>query len=322
MKNNTDVDEHINSPFHKGEKALQRHVGKHETAEKMARRMISNFIPDQHRQFYNQLPFLVVGSVDDEGWPWASFLSAKPGFLHSPTPESLDINTTPFNNDPLGESIKTGKPLGLLGIELTTRRRNRLNAHVSETHDNAFSVKVDQAFGNCPQYIQLRDMDFIHDPEAERATQKNEHFSRLDNEAKRLITKADTFFVSSFVPTKEDASKEGVDVSHRGGKSGFVKVEENTLTIPDYPGNNLFNTLGNFLVNPKAGLIFPDFETGNLLMLTGTVELLWETEEEVSSYKGAERAWRFTLDHGLRLIDALPFREKLREYTPNSLRDL
>ena len=118
---------------------------------------------------------------------------------------------------------------------------------------------------------------------------------------------------------KDNPAVEGVDVSHRGGRPGFVKLDGETLTIPDFPGNNAFNTLGNFLINPKAGLVFPDFETGDLLMVTGKVELLDEEHEDVLAFKGAERAWRFILDHGIWLKDALPFRSHLGEMSPNSL---
>ncbi|MGI9462957.1 MAG: pyridoxamine 5'-phosphate oxidase family protein, partial [Aestuariivirgaceae bacterium] len=96
--------------------------------------------------------------------------------------------------------------------------------------------------------------------------------------------------------------------SHRGGRPGFVKVDGSTLTIPDYAGNRHFNTLGNFFANPMAGLLFVDFETGDLLLLTGAVEILWDEDPAARALSGAERAWRFTLDHGIRVKDALPLR--------------
>lgn len=314
---NTNNNINEESPFHKGELAIQTHTGKREAIAPYALRAITTHIPDQHREFYNQLPFFVIGSVDNEGWPWASIVSNKPGFLQSPDPSRLDLNTKPLKGDPLNDSIETGKPLGLLGIDITSRRRNRLNATVSHTANDSFSVKVDQAFGNCPQYIQLRSVDFIRSPDQQ--DHQISAFTHFDDDAIEMISSTDTFFVSSFLPLKDDTTREGVDVSHRGGKPGFLKIEGNTITVPDYPGNYLFNTLGNFLLNPKAGLIFPDFETGDLLMLTGTVEIFWEDSEEIKNYKGAERAWRFTLSHGLRLSDALAFRSKLKEYSPNTL---
>jgi ferredoxin-NADP reductase/predicted pyridoxine 5'-phosphate oxidase superfamily flavin-nucleotide-binding protein len=313
MKDNLEI-----SPFHEGEKTIQTKVGKRDAMESFGRRVIRSYLPKQHQAFYSQLPFLVVGSVDAQGWPWASILPGTPGFMNSPVDTILDINTPVLLGDPLQESISLGSPLGLLGIEIPSRRRNRLNARISDVRQQGFSLKVDQAFGNCPQYIQTRDIQFIRDPMLKLENQEIEHFTSLDNEATQFIQAADTFFVSSYIKPQDRPEIEGVDVSHRGGMPGFVKVVGNTLTIPDYSGNFHFNTLGNFLLNPKAGLIFPDFDTGDLLMLTGSVEILWEEHPEVLAFKGAERAWRFTVKSGVRLKQALPFRAKFGQFAATS----
>ena len=308
------------SPFHAGEQEIQMRAGKRESMEIIGQRAIRSFIPDQHPEFYQQLPFIVAGSVDEKGWPWASLLSGKPGFITSTDATTLTINATAVQGDPITPQLqKTGSPLGLLGIEMHTRRRNRVNGRVQQANSKQFSINVDQSFGNCPQYIQSRHIDFSKGSQRPAIEEDIEKFTHLNHEASELIRLADTFFVSSYVQTKEQPNIEGVDISHRGGKSGFVKVDGNTLTIPDYSGNNFYNTLGNFLVNPKAGLVFIDFSTGNLVMLTGSVELLWEDAPEVIAFKGAERAWRFTLDHGVILKNALPFRATFKEYSPNSL---
>lgn len=307
------------SPFHAGEQAIQTRTGVRDAMESFGRSVIRPFMPNQHRLFFNQLPFIVMGSVDDAGWPWASIVVGHPGFMASPDPKRLDIDAAPLADDPLTGAIKPGAPVGLLGIEIPTRRRNRMNARIIAVTDTAISVGVDQSFGNCPQYIQTRDIAFVRDPKApvDRAT--SDRFTDFDAAARGFIAAADTFFVASYVQQQGRPEIEGVDVSHRGGRAGFVKVEGNTLTIPDYSGNYHFNTLGNFLVNPKAGLIFPDFETGDVLMLTGTVELLWEDHPEVLAFHGAERAWRFTLDHGVRIYDALPIRAEFGEWSQSSL---
>ena len=307
------------SPFHAGEQAIQTRSGKRESVEAFGRRAVRPFMPDQHRQFFSQLPFAVFGSVDAEGWPWASILSGRPGFLTSPDPERLDVTTLPLSGDPLVHALGRGAPIGILGIELPTRRRNRVNTRVIATSVDGFALGVDQSFGNCPQYIQTRGLTFLRDPAEPITRPLPERLKGLDDTARDFIARADTFFVASYVQTKEQPAVEGVDVSHRGGRAGFVKVDGDTLTVPDYAGNSYFNTLGNFLVNPRAGLTFPDFETGDLLMLTGRVELLWEDHPKVRAFRGAERGWRFTVDHGLRLRDALPFRADFREWSPNSL---
>ncbi len=307
------------SPFHAGEQAIQKRLGLRDNAERLGRKFIRPFLPEQHRDFFANLPFLVVGSFDQQGWPWASLLVGKPGFIASPDPRSLTVDAAPQPGDPLADAIVPGAPLGLLGIALDSRRRNRVNVHVSTASEGRFGLAVDQSFGNCPQYIQTRDIEFTRDPQQPSPATAADRFSMLDDAASEMIRAADTLFVSSYADAGANSQVEGVDVSHRGGRPGFVKVEGNTLTVPDYAGNSHFNTLGNFLVNPKAGLTFVDFETGDLLMLTGTVEIVWDDDPQVKAFRGAERAWRFTLDHGIRLAAALPMRWSFSEFSPNSL---
>ena len=306
------------SPFHSGEKVLQAQAGKREAMERFGRRAIRSYMPDQHREFYSQLPFLVVGSVDESAWPWASILPGRPGFVESPTATSLTVTASAIKGDPLAAAIQPGAPLGLLGIEMPTRRRNRLNVHVAETNGNRFTLNVDQSFGNCPQYIHKRSVDFVRESGEPTSPAEIEHFTELNTTLSKMISAADTFFVASYIAPKERPNIEGVDVSHRGGKPGFVKVEGNTLTVPDYPGNNYFNTLGNFLLNPKAGLVFLDFESGDVVQLTGTVELL-DGGAELEAFRGAQRGWRVTLDHGVLLRGGLPFRSTFEAFSPNSL---
>ena len=301
------------SPFHAGEQTLQTRAGKREQMEHFGRRVIRDHMPDQHREFYAQLPFLVVGAVADNGDPWATLLTGRPGFVSSPDARTLEIDADERTDDPATRAMRVGRAVGLLGIELPTRRRNRMNGRVVEGGAR-LTVRVDQAFGNCPQYIQSRDIVDVRDDRV-AAT---ERFTGLSAEAAAFVADSDTFFVSSYVPVGDNPEVQGVDVSHRGGQPGFVKVEGNTLTVPDFPGNNHFNTLGNFLLNPRAGLVFPDFESGDLWQLTGTVELLAEDHPAVTAFRGAERAWRVTVTRGARLRGALPFRFAAAESSPNN----
>lgn len=312
------------SPFHQGEQALQSRTGKRETMENYGRRAIRSFMPEQHQAFYSQLPFIVVGSVDNHDWPWASIVTGRPGFISASSATLLNIDGAINPSDPLANNIQCrNAPLGLLGIELNTRRRNRVNGRVLNTFESRIELGVDQTFGNCPKYIQQRNIEFIREPippSSEITTQQVQPFVDISDELATIIAQSDTFFVSSFVQTNERPEIEGVDISHRGGRAGFVKVTGNNLTIPDYAGNFHFNTLGNFLLNPKAGLVFVDFSKGDVYMLTGTVEIIWDLDEELAAFSGAERGWRFTLDHGIALIDSLPFRCQLEGFSPYSLR--
>src|SRR5262249_22079021 len=104
---------------------------------------------------------------------------------------------------------------------------------------------------------------------------------------------------------------EGVDVSHRGGKPGFVRVTEEggrtVLTSPDFRGNFAFNTLGNIQLDPRSGVLIVEFSTGKMLSLTGEAEVIWDGPE-LAAFAGAQRLLRFSLMSGHLLERALPLR--------------
>ncbi|VVO22196.1 pyridoxamine 5'-phosphate oxidase family protein [Pseudomonas fluorescens] len=299
------------SPWHAGEKQLQAHVGVAERMEALGRRVVRTEMPDQHRTFYEQLPFMLYGAVDVDGNPWASILEGQPGFAHSPEPGVLQFNSLPGADDPA--QLSDGAAIGLLGIELHTRRRNRLNGRVGAVTASGFGVTVEQSFGNCPQYIQLRQFRTV--PLADPATRIAQRLNGLDDAAKATICGADTFFVASYVDVDGQRS---VDVSHRGGQAGFVQVEGNRLTIPDFAGNLFFNTLGNLLINPRAGLLFIDFNSGDLLHLSGRTEVILEGPQ-VEAFQGAERLWTFEVQQVVRRPAALGLRWRFDGVSPTSL---
>lgn len=312
------------SPFHAGEKQIQDGLGVRDQQEKMARMVMHDFIPDKQRHFFAQLPYVVVGSVDPAGWPWASMMFGAPGFVSTPDERTMAVNAPAVPGDPLADHLAPGAKVSLLGIAFDSRRRNRVNATV--TADNlwgAFTAGVDQFYGNCPKYIQARTAQWARDPhDALRPAVPNPApatFTTLDAHAANLIHHADTFFVASHAAPQGPGllgDTGGVDINHRGGRPGFVKVDGNTLTIPDYAGNNLFNTLGNFVLNPMAGLLFPDFASGDLLQLVGRTEILADDHPEVRAFRGAQRAWRFHLHHGHVLKQASPLRWTDAEESP------
>ncbi|MEH6552006.1 MAG: pyridoxamine 5'-phosphate oxidase family protein [Pseudomonadales bacterium] len=305
------------SPFHRGEQQVQQQLGVREQMERFGSRVIRDHMPAQHRDFYHQLPFVFVGHADNTGWPWASILFNDPGFISSKDDKTLDIHCAPVAGDPLADGLQAGTRLGLLGIDLPSRRRNRLAAHIVESSSDHIRLAVDQSFGNCPQYIQTRQLERV-DSETLPA-RSIEEMTELDEKARRLIQYSDTFFVASSVSNGSGEASEGADVSHRGGRPGFIRVDNvTTLTIPDYLGNNHFNTLGNFVENAKAGLLFLDFENGHLLTLTGTVEILWNSPD-AQFFDGAERLWKFHIDHGRWIENGLPLRWAMDEYSPNTL---
>ncbi len=307
-------------PFHAGERELQSLAGVREQSDGLGRRMIRRAMPDQHREFFARLPFVIVGSVGDGAQPHASVLAGPPGFMRSPDPRSLTIAALPSAHDPLAAALRSGAGVGLLGIEPHTRRRNRLNGVVSEVADDRFTVTVVQSFGNCPKYIQARKASWIGgDLAPVPAAQRGD---RLDLAAATMIAAADTFFIASAYPAEAEDSiaSHGVDVSHRGGKPGFVRVERDAtgrdvLTVPDFSGNGMFNTLGNLAVNPRAGLLFLDYERGDVLQLTTDTEVLLD-DPDLDAFAGAERLLRLTVRSVLRTPAALPLQWSEAELSP------
>jgi uncharacterized protein len=303
------------SPFHSGEVELQRSLGVAERMEQFGRRVIRDHMPDQHRDFFEQLPFIVAGTVDSEGDVWATLLAGGPGFIRSPDPKRLVLTLPMDPSDPATNGLQQSDAIGILGIELHSRRRNRMNGTIGAVSENGFNVEVEHSFGNCPQYIQTRNWKMA--APNERVTPTAELGTSLDDDARAAISAADTFFVASYVDL-EDGRRQ-VDASHRGGKPGFVRIaEDGMLTIPDFAGNLHFNTLGNFLRNPRAGLVFVDFDNGDMLHLTGVADVVLDSPD-IAAFQGAERLWTFKPTKVVRRKAAFPLRFDFLDWSPNSL---
>ena len=312
MNNSTDQTE-PNSPFHAGELMAQHRAGVRDRADANGRRGIRGHMPEQHRDFFGQLPFIVIGALDDAGHPCASLLMGAPGFMHAPDAQSLQVQALPDVGDPLCGALRVGCDVGLLGIELETRRRNRLNGSLTSMDQDGFRIAVSQSFGNCQKYIQCRTLA----PRQQSAAPLQALSAHsLDESSVALIQAADTFFIATHASSPGRAGTGGADVSHRGGKSGFVLVEaDNTLLWPDFAGNAFFNTIGNLQLNSEAGLLFPDFISGDLLHLTGRCEVIWEGAQ-INAFIGAERLVRFRVEHVRRRPRYLPWQSSEPTYSP------
>ena len=271
--------------FHEGEVALQREVGVAERMGRIGPQVIRDHMPDQHRLFFPLLPFVIVGSVDARGQPTASLLSAPPGFVSSPDPKTLRIDALPLAGDPLEEQLREGAPLGLLGIQPHTARRNRANGRVLARDASGFSLEVRQSFGNCPKYIVRREVSHagaqprVTLAEGDAAGDAVTPVGRdgFGERERAIVAGADTFFLASAHPDAATSAEraQGVDVSHRGGPPGFAAfIDDDTFVIPDFPGNNFYNTLGNLRLNPAAGLLFIDVASGDVLQLEAVTDIV------------------------------------------------
>ena len=295
--------------FHAGEQALQARAGVQAQLAQIGPRVMRDHMPDQHREFFGLLPFVVVGSVDAQGQPWASVLAGAPGFMRSPDPRHLHVRAQAMPHDPLQRTLQEGAALGLLGIQPHTRRRNRMNG-TAHLRDDGFVVEVGQSFGNCPKYIQAREPGLRAALVAPGSVQWLG--AGLDEAAIARVQRADTLFIASASAPRPGAGhSEGVDVSHRGGEPGFVQVAHTpggvVLSLPDYPGNQFFNTLGNLALHPLAGLLVVDYEEGGLLHIAAQAEVLWDSAAR-AAWPGAQRVLRLTVLRAQWRPQVLPWR--------------
>jgi predicted pyridoxine 5'-phosphate oxidase superfamily flavin-nucleotide-binding protein len=363
---NTPLNTPLNVPvFHADELRAQQLAGVLTPADAPIREQL----PDQHRTFFAGLPYLFLSAIDPDGWPVATVLTGTPGFATSPDPGTLHIaaaSTLLMDMSNATEAtFGAGRQIGILGLDLATRRRNRVNGKIKNVEYDArgisaLTLAVDQSFGNCPQYIQRRSVQPaavpalasapVSKPDTTASAQEHrndvEKLDRLDMAARAMIAAADTFFVASRSRPEGDpeensvagtaantvastvahsARNAGADISHRGGKPGFVHVHADAdagtddLWIPDFPGNGYFNTLGNLLGEPRAALLFIDFTTGTVLHLQGLAEIHWHPQA-INAQEGAERFWRFRVQRGWRLEAALALRWSFNDASPMTAR--
>jgi len=292
-------------PWHAGELALQAQAGALAKMDEVGRRNVRDYMPDQHREFFAQLPFVALGAVAPDGAVWATLRAGQPGFLACPDPRRMTLAMARESGDPADAGLADGSAIGLLGIDLATRRRNRMNGVLRHANGQIAHIDVEHSFGNCPRYIQQRSVAFTRDP-AVQTDIPPQVLDALDDRARALIAHADTFFVASYADLP-DAGRQ-VDVSHRGGRPGFVRLDsDGGMTIPDFAGNLFFNTLGNFMANPRAGVTFADFDSGELLQMSGRAEVMVDSPD-IAAFQGAERLWRFFPDVIVRRAQALPLR--------------
>jgi len=278
----------IPTPFHAGELRAQALAG----AEPF-NAPIRNRMPDQHRTFFPLLPFVCVAVADAAGWPLASLVQGPPGFASSPDPARLDVAALPALDDPVRAHIVADAAVGLLGIDLGTRRRNRLNGVLAAVDGAGFAVDVVQSFGNCPRYIHVRSLVPV-----ERTPGPVTTFGAdLPARARALLAAATTLFVASASGAAAPDAAAGLDISHRGGPAGFARLDGDVLSVPDYAGNRYFNTLGNFVAEPRAAIVLADVATGDVLQLQGVVDVDW-TAAEPDRVPPVERVWRFRIVRG------------------------
>ena len=325
-----------NPAFHHGEIALQKKLGIDKEIGERTNGFIRSYMPEQHRLFFTSSPFTVLALVDDEGYPVAMPIWGEDDLIESPSPTQLRFHLPDevlnMIQKALNLDVMAGSKIGIVGIEYATRRRNRLNGTISHATDGNITVLVDQSFGNCPQYIHKRNtkkrrrLAIGRKPESNASNNLNITATTtnvIDTKARTIIEGAKTFFIASRHSSLGQEANEGLDISHRGGKAGFINVKGNTITFPDFSGNKFFNTLGNILLDPRVGILFWDNETGDLFFVKAKAKV--EPIEskvavfEEALFKGAERFVSLSVVSVTHIAGIYPYSHEITDMSPYAL---
>ncbi|KAI5196909.1 oxidoreductase [Aureobasidium subglaciale] len=328
--------------FHEGEKSMQKRLRVPE--------MDNPTIPMLSPQASNMLqraPLLAFGTLDTEGRPWTTVWGGRTGFsrplgnnmigIHTSVAATLDpVVEILVGRNAKGEIVKEdgeGRLLSGLAIDLETRKRVKLAGRMiagtlggtDDKEDSEISsqqgvlqlvARIDESLGALKYTAGAEIYKLTHSKAIARTATNPKLISSstcLDQRAIDLIHKVDLMFLST-------SSGSSMDTNHRGGAPGFMRCipGENTCSqfvYPEYSGNRLYQSLGNMVLEPKAGFCFPDFETGDCLFITGTTEILFG-KEAAEIMPRSNLAVRVTV-HEARLVAAvLPFRGNTGEFSP------
>ncbi|MBD0404266.1 pyridoxamine 5'-phosphate oxidase family protein [Flammeovirga sp. EKP202] len=267
--------------FHEKERYLQELLESNINYD-LAHKWISDQIDERASRFIRSLNYAFLSYQDQEGYPQIIPLIGE-GIVRNPSPTTLILNLEqhPYLLEIFKIDFTTIEKVGLLFIDLLSRRRFRVNGIV-KYHASQIEIQIVQAYTNCPKYIQSRTLEFNYTPQ----NNKIQKGTNLTKEQVSMIQNADTFFLGT------SNADYDMDASHRGGNKGFVKVDNNVLEVPDYQGNGLYNSLGNMLDYPKVGLMFLDFENSQLLQISGTVTVIFnQQKDKITAWKLAVEQW-------------------------------
>ena len=153
--------------WHPGERIVRHKLGLDQIPS-LARTFnyISGELPEQHSTFYTErLPFLPVCVLDDEGRPWGSILAGKDGrrgFIHHPRYNTLSIEAKLWDGEPFLQNVKTNDCekdstlIAGIGVEVSTRRRNKFAGNITKMEKNEdlvnFELVVNEAIGYAFNY--------------------------------------------------------------------------------------------------------------------------------------------------------------------------
>ncbi|KAF7547692.1 hypothetical protein G7Z17_g7542 [Cylindrodendrum hubeiense] len=314
------------SEFHEGERAMHQLLKVQRNGNPT-----TPGLPMRYGMRVNQSSLVALGTLDDAGRPWTTVWGGERGFARPVAEDVLALNSAVDTQyDPVFKALweggdaeddavvrpggGEGKEMAGLSIDLETRDRVKLmgkmvaGAAVNGGKEVQMAMLVTGSLGNCPKYLNRKDI-----VKNEMKPELVSDSLLLPQGALDLIEKADMFFLSS---TNGDT----MDTNHRGGSPGLVRVAKNDadgleLVYPEFSGNRLYQTLGNFKVNPLVGVAIPDFDTADVLYLTGSASIL-VGKEASDLLSRTQLAVKISVTAARFVKSGLPFRGPAVEYSP------
>ncbi|MFB6892852.1 pyridoxamine 5'-phosphate oxidase family protein [Kitasatospora sp. NPDC056327] len=284
------------TPYHPGERAAQARAGRTDRADHSGR-AVGGTVPAVAARFLTGRRVLVAGAADADGRLWATQLSGPAGFLRAAGERTVTVAARPAGDDPLAAALAGPAEIGTIALDPAGRRRMRVNGRSVPDGRGGLVITAEQVYANCPKYIRRRDPA---DRPGAGLPRRVAAGGALSTAQQLTAATADTFFVATTGPDGR------MDASHRGGPPGFLRVlGPDRLRWPDYPGNSMFMTLGNLELDPRAGLLLPDWETGGALLVTGEARTDW-SDPAAAGLPGAERVVDLTVTGVVELADATP----------------
>jgi predicted pyridoxine 5'-phosphate oxidase superfamily flavin-nucleotide-binding protein len=284
--------------WHEGELAVQRRAGVND--QERLRMGVRDELPPHFIAFLAAQRFLVVSTIDAAETLWCAMVPGWPGFAIARSTRQIAIEARAFEEAVLGQ-LRADRRIGLLAFDPSTRRRIRVNGTAS-IQSEAVVVDIIETFGNCQQYIQKRPASGPQGSAREIVAAGG----ALTASQQDWIATADTCFLGSIHPAA------GPDASHRGGRPGFIEVlDERTLRFEDYPGNDMFQTLGNLTAHRGAAMLFVNFDTGGTLQLAGEADVLWNGDRALTG-----RAVRFRVRTAIEKRPSTVWSWPVLEYSP------
>lgn len=303
--------------FHQGEIRVQHRAGTRGVADELSV-ALSDHLPsiDAFNSLLSNLNIIWVSTVADNN-VWVSPIFGSPStFAQAISQQQLQIrHPRQLSADDLLLGSQTDGPVGFLAIDLERRRRYRVNGYATGSNTSSLVINVKESFPNCPKYIQRRTVTQQTGqlPPVPQSI-KYETDSSLSSSDNHILSSADTLFIGTLNP------RTGLDVNHRGGRPGYIRIVSPTeIFFPDYRGNGMFQSFGNLQVDKRAGITIIDFETGQLLQLSGTATVEWN-RDNITAFtieKAAERILRFYITHVRRSVGPVTnYRWQMLDYSP------